>query len=67
MRLRKAGAGDEPCKTGIEIFPRFGTPFLVYGLPVIAGLMGLTALATIFLTRPAGVAPSSASEADGTG
>jgi hypothetical protein len=67
MRLRKAGAGNEPCKTGIEIFPRFGTPFLVYGLPLISGLMGLTALATIFLTRPASVAPISASEADRTG
>lgn len=49
MRLRRAGAGEEPCKTGIEIFPTFGTPFLVYGLPFLSFCMALAAFATILL------------------
>jgi hypothetical protein len=36
MRLRREGAGEEPCKAGIEIFPTVGTPFLIYGLPFLS-------------------------------
>lgn len=49
MRLRREGAGEEPCKTGIEIFPTFGTPFLVYGLPFLSLCMALAAFAIILL------------------
>jgi len=49
MRLRREGAGNEECKSGIEIFPRFGTPFLVYGLPCLSFCMALAALGTILL------------------
>jgi hypothetical protein len=51
MRLRREGAGDEPCKSGIEIFPTFGTPLLVYGLPALSGCMALAALAAILFGR----------------
>lgn len=51
MRLRREGAGNEPCKFGIEILPTFGTPFLVYGLPILSGCMALAALAMVFLGR----------------
>jgi hypothetical protein len=49
MRLRREGAGEEPCKTGIEIFPTFGTAFLVYGLPFLSFCMAFAAFATILL------------------
>jgi hypothetical protein len=51
MRLRREGAGTEPCKSGIEIFPSFGTPFLVYGLPFLSFCMALAAFAMILLGR----------------
>jgi hypothetical protein len=51
MRLRREGAGNEPCKSGIEIFPTFGTPLAVYGLPTLSGCMALAALAMIFLRK----------------
>lgn len=47
MRLRREGAGNEPCKSGIEIFPRFGTPLLVYGLPILSFCVALAALGMI--------------------
>ncbi|RFB87660.1 hypothetical protein B5K11_26310 [Rhizobium leguminosarum bv. trifolii] len=51
MRLRREGAGSDPCKTGIEIFPRFGTPATAYGVPLLGGCMGVAALILIFLRR----------------
>jgi hypothetical protein len=51
MRLRREGSGSEPCKTGIEIFPRYGTPAIVYGIPVLGGCMTLAALSLIFLRQ----------------
>jgi hypothetical protein len=62
MRLRREGAGEEPCKTGIEIFPTFGTPFLAYGLPFLSFCMALAALAIILLR---GFINPSASETPG--
>lgn len=46
MRLRREGAGEEPCKTGIEIFP-IGTPLLIYGLPLVTFVMALAAFVAI--------------------
>lgn len=63
MRLRREGAGSEPCKSGIEIFPSFGTPFLVYGLPFLSFCIALAALAMILLGRFR--KPMPASEASG--
>lgn len=57
MRLRREGDGNEPCKTGIEIFPRIGTPILVYGLPTVAVCGAFTALGLIFLRRRQVVEP----------
>jgi hypothetical protein len=56
MRLRRAGAGAEPCTTGVEIFPRSWTPLLFYGLPLSAGAMTVVALMLIFLRRKPGAA-----------
>jgi len=47
MRLRREGAGNEECTSGIEILPKFGTPFLVYGLPLLSFCMALVALGMI--------------------
>ena len=52
MRLRREGAGNEECKFGIEILPKFGTPFLVYGLPLLSFCMALLAFGMIFTGRP---------------
>jgi hypothetical protein len=57
MRLRRAGADSEPCKSGIEIFPRSWTPLLIYGLPIVSGMMALAALVTIFWIRAANAVP----------
>lgn len=51
MRLRRDGAGNAPCTSGIEIFPSFGTPFLIYGLPVLSGCMAIAALVTVVLRK----------------
>ena len=48
MRLRKADSGAEPCKGGVEIFPRSLTPLLFYGLPLGAAASSLAAIAAIF-------------------
>lgn len=48
MRLRKAGAGEEPCLSGVELFPRTWTPLLFYGLPIVAGGMVVFAITSIF-------------------
>ncbi len=48
MRLRKSGSGAEPCKGGVEVFPRSLTPFLFYGLPIGAVATSIAALAAIF-------------------
>ncbi|MCJ2050041.1 hypothetical protein [Methylobacterium sp. J-070] len=53
MRLRREGAGQSPCTDGIELLPRFGTPALVYGLPLLGGGMALFALWAIFVRRSA--------------
>jgi hypothetical protein len=63
MRLRRAGAGEEPCATGVEIFPRWWTPLFFYGLPLIAGGMAAVALVLIFRWRK--VDASDAAAADG--
>jgi hypothetical protein len=47
MRLRRDGAGSEPCKSGIQIFPRFGTPLLIYGLPALSFCLAFAALGMI--------------------
>jgi hypothetical protein len=51
MRLRKGGAGPEPCSSGVELFPRSLTPLAIYGLPLAASGMVSFALASIFLRR----------------
>jgi hypothetical protein len=51
MRLRKEGAGEEPCVSGIELFPRSWTPLLIYGLPLAAGGMAVFAVASIVRRR----------------
>lgn len=51
MRLRREGSGSDECKAGIEIFPKFGTPFLVYGLPFLSFCTALAALGMIFIRR----------------
>lgn len=49
MRLRREGAGQTPCKDGIELLPQFGTLALVYGFPFLGGGMALFALCAIFV------------------
>lgn len=49
MRLRREGAGQTPCRDGIELLPRFGTPALVYGFPFLGGGMAIFALWAIFV------------------
>jgi hypothetical protein len=51
IRLRRAGAGEEPCSTGVELFPRSLTPLFFYGLPLIAGGMAAVAIVLIFRRR----------------
>lgn len=51
MRLRKAGAGEAPCKSGVELFPRTLTPLAFYGLPLAATGMATLAVFFIFSTR----------------
>ena len=63
MRLRRAGAGEEPCTTGVEIFRRSWTPLFFYGLPLSAGVMAAVALMLIFGERKPG-APDDAAGAD---
>ncbi|WP_294536614.1 hypothetical protein [uncultured Rhodoblastus sp.] len=52
MRLRREGSGNLPCTSGIEIFPSFLTPFLVYWLPALSGCMAFMAFAKILMGRP---------------
>ena len=51
MRLRKAEAGNEPCKSGVELFPRSLTPAGIYGLPIAAGGLALLAIVCLFVPR----------------
>jgi len=50
MRLRKADSGDEPCKSGVELFPRSWTP-LFFGIVPLLGLV-ITAFGLVFLFVP---------------
>jgi hypothetical protein len=54
IRLRRAGAGDEPCLSGVELFPRSWTPLTFYGLPLAASGMAALAFASLFLRRKPG-------------
>ncbi|MES0179656.1 hypothetical protein NKJ86_13790 [Mesorhizobium sp. M0025] len=51
MRLRKADAGDMPCSAGVELFPRSWTPLGIYGLPLAAGGVAMSAILSVFLRR----------------
>ena len=51
MRLRKAGSGDAPCLSGVELFPRSLTPVAFYGLPIAAGAVGTAAVISLFWRR----------------
>lgn len=51
MRLRRAGAGNEPCTSGIELFPRSWTPVGFYGFPVGAGCIAAIAIVMVFSRR----------------
>ncbi len=53
MRLRSGSAAQTPCVDGVQIFPRIGTPLLIYGLPVAGACAGILAILLIF--RPAAV------------
>lgn len=59
IRLRKAGAGEAPCKSGIQLFPRTLTPLAFYGLPLAA--TGMASLAVFFVFSMRKPEPSSAS------
>jgi hypothetical protein len=50
MRLRKEDSGDEPCKSGVELFPRSWTP-LFFGIVPLFGLI-ITAFGLVFLFVP---------------
>jgi hypothetical protein len=62
MRLRKAGADEEPCLSGVELFPRSWTPLLFYGLPLMAGGMVAFAVASVFRRPKLGESNGSAEE-----
>jgi hypothetical protein len=63
MRLRKAGAGNDACSAGIEIFPRSLTPLTFYGFPLAAGGMIAFAVAAIFRCKRDKSASSTGDEA----
>ena len=50
MRLRKAGSGNDPCTTGVELFPRTWTPIFFYVVPSMG--LAIMALALILLLVP---------------
>ncbi|WFU53647.1 hypothetical protein QA639_28835 [Bradyrhizobium pachyrhizi] len=50
MRLRKADSGEEPCKTGVQLFPRSWTPLFFYFIPVLG--LAITALGLVLLFMP---------------
>jgi hypothetical protein len=51
IRLRREGAGEEACSSGIELFPRSLTPLAFYGLPFAAGITAALALFSVFFRR----------------
>jgi hypothetical protein len=51
IRLRRAGAGDEPCLSGVELLPRSWTPLTFYGLTLAACGMAVIAVAFLFLPQ----------------
>lgn len=59
MRLRKADSGDEPCKSGVQLFPRSWTP-LFFGIVPLLGLV-ITAFGLVFLFVPRNPKPTTPS------
>ncbi|RWO24833.1 MAG: hypothetical protein EOS10_31500 [Mesorhizobium sp.] len=59
MRLRKTGAGEVPCTSGVELFPRSLTPLAFYCLPLAA--TGMATLAVFFIFSSRKPKPSTAS------
>jgi hypothetical protein len=48
IRLRRAGAGTEPCVSGVELLPRSLTPAAFYGLPLLGMAVSGVALVLLF-------------------
>jgi hypothetical protein len=67
IRLRRAGAGEEPCTTGVELFPRTLTPLLFYGLPLAAGGMAALALVLVFRREKPGAPDDAAGDGGDSG
>src|SRR5882724_5065020 len=51
MRLRRAEAGESPCLSGVELFPRSLTPLFFYGLPFAGGAVATVAIVSLFSRR----------------
>jgi hypothetical protein len=50
MRLRKENSGDDPCKAGVQLFPRSWTPLFFYAIPLLG--IALMALGFVLLFVP---------------
>lgn len=50
MRLRKADSGQEPCKSGVQLFPRSWTPLFFYIVPLLG--LAITAFGLVLLIVP---------------
>jgi hypothetical protein len=50
MRLRKADSGQEPCKSGVQLFPRSWTPLFFYIVPLLG--LAITAFGLVLLVVP---------------
>jgi hypothetical protein len=51
MRLRKADSGDEPCKSGVQLFPRSWTPLFFYVIPILGLFITAFGLVLLFVPR----------------
>ncbi|MET4483480.1 hypothetical protein [Bradyrhizobium sp. F1.13.3] len=51
MRLRRADSGQEPCKGGVELFPRSWTPLAFYLLPLAAISVASLGVISLFSRR----------------
>jgi hypothetical protein len=51
IRLRKADSGQEPCKSGVQLFPRSWTPLFFYIVPLLGLAITAFGLALLFVPR----------------
>jgi hypothetical protein len=51
MRLRKADSGGDPCKSGVELFPRSLTPLFFYLIPLVGLAITFAGFVLLFVPR----------------